>query len=63
MSFVRLLSSPVGGREKSLSTHRNLIGVHELQSEIIRLDQIDVIHDLIKKVLAFGFALRGKKKK
>lgn len=62
MSESRQLVVLTGG-EKSSFTHRNLIGVHELQPEIIGLDQIDVVHDLIKKVLAFGFALRENKYK
>lgn len=37
-----------------------MLCVHELHSKVVRLDQIDVIHDLVKEILAFGFTLQGR---
>lgn len=43
--------------------HRDLVCVHVLQSKVVGLHQIYVIHDLVKKVLAFTLALQKKNKK
>lgn len=37
-----------------------MLCVHELHSKVVRLNQINVIHDLIEEVLAFGFTLQGE---
>lgn len=50
---------------RCLFSHRDVLRVHELHSKVVRLHQINVIHDLIEEVLTFGFTLqrRDKKKK
>lgn len=41
-------------------THWDLLRVHELQAEIVRLHQVNVIHNLVKEVLTFAFTLERK---
>lgn len=45
---------------RCLFSHRDVLCVHELHSKVVRLHQINVIHDLIEEVLAFGFTLQGR---
>lgn len=47
----------------SLIPHRDVLCVHELHSKVVRLHQINVIHDLIKEILALGFTLQRRNTK
>lgn len=42
------------------NTYRDLGGVEELEAEVVCFHKVQVVHDLIKQVLAFGMFLEGK---
>lgn len=41
-------------------TYRDLGGVEELQTKIICFHQVQVVHNLVKQILAFGMFLEDK---
>lgn len=44
-------------RVLDLQSYRHLCRVHEPQSKVVSLYNVQVVHDLIKQLLAFGFFL------
>lgn len=49
-----------GSERNRRSTYRDLGGVEELEAEVVCLHEVQVVHDLIEQVLAFGVFLEGK---
>lgn len=51
------------GREtKPWFSHRDVLCVHELHSKVVGLHQINMVHDLIEEILAFGFTLQQRER-
>lgn len=42
---------------QDLQSYRYLCRVHEAQSEVVFLNDVQMVHDLVKQLLAFGFFL------
>lgn len=42
----------------SFGSYRHLSRVHEAQSEVVFLYDVQVVHDLVEELLTFGFFLR-----
>jgi len=45
------------------SSYWNLCRVHEAQPEVVFLYNVQMVHDLLKQFLTFGFFLMRKQKK
>ena len=44
-------------KSSNLSSYRHLCRVHEAQSKVVFLYDVQMVHDLVKQLLTFGFFL------
>lgn len=43
---------------KTLITYRDLCRIHKPQSKIVTFYEVQMVHNLLKQMLAFGFLLK-----